>query len=542
MTTSIVNENYTTQEKLQILADAAKYDVACTSSGSSRRGKKGELGNAEACGICHSFAADGRCISLLKILMTNHCAYDCKYCINRSGNDVKRATFTPQEICELTVEFYKRNYIEGLFLSSGVLRNPTYTMEKMCETLLLLRTKYHFNGYIHVKTIPGASDELLAAAGYLADRISVNLELPTEDALRSLAPNKTMQNILNPMGKVQSTIASHRMAIGKSAYMERSRGNQFLNHSVFSDNSKNKFKEKLNAQNTDARLHGSFHSEKHLQKTSSFPGENKLCKHALTWENACQLAPLDMSDLRRSFAPAGQSTQMIIGATPETDRHIMDLTEGLYKKYALKRVFYSAYLPVVEDRRLPALNFQPPLLREHRLYQADWLLRYYNFHASELLTEEEPNFDPYLDPKCTWAVRHPAFFPVEVNTASKEELLRVPGIGPKSVLRILAARRVQKLGMPELKRIGVVLKRAQYFITCNGRAPAHANRAEIANALLDPKAFSVGVQQLSLDEFVPKALPDAAPAVHQLTAHGVAAPAAARMVREEALTCLTRRM
>lgn len=233
---------------------------------------------------------------------------------------------------------------------------------------------------------------------------------------------------------------------------------------------------------------------------------------------------------------------MIIGATPETDRHIMDLTEGLYKKYALKRVFYSAYLPVVEDRRLPALNFQPPLLREHRLYQADWLLRYYNFHASELLTEEEPNFDPYLDPKCTWAVRHPAFFPVEVNTASKEELLRVPGIGPKSVLRILAARRVQKLGMPELKRIGVVLKRAQYFITCNGRAPAHANRAEIANALLDPKAFSVGVQQLSLDEFVPKALPDAAPAVHQLTAHGVAAPAAARMVREEALTCLTRRM
>ena len=266
MTTAIVNENYTTQEKLQILADAAKYDVACTSSGSSRRGKKGELGNAEACGICHSFAADGRCISLLKILMTNHCAYDCKYCINRSGNDVKRATFTPQEICELTVEFYKRNYIEGLFLSSGVLRNPTYTMEKMCETLLLLRTKYHFNGYIHVKTIPGASDELLAAAGYLADRISVNLELPTEDALRSLAPNKTMQNILNPMGKVQSTIASHRMAIGKSAYMERSRGNQFLNHSIFSDNSKNKFKEKLNAQNTDARLHGSFHSEKNLQK------------------------------------------------------------------------------------------------------------------------------------------------------------------------------------------------------------------------------------------------------------------------------------
>ena len=254
MITEITNDNYTTQEKLQILADAAKYDVACTSSGSSRRGKKGELGNAEACGICHSFAADGRCISLLKILMTNHCAYDCKYCINRASNDVRRATFTPQEICELTVEFYKRNYIEGLFLSSGVLKNPTYTMEKMCETLLLLRTRYHFNGYIHVKTIPGASDELLAAAGYLADRISVNLELPTETALRSLAPNKTMQNILNPMGKVQSTIASHRIAVGKSAYMDRSRGNQFLRNGIFSDDSKKTFREKLNMQNTDAKL------------------------------------------------------------------------------------------------------------------------------------------------------------------------------------------------------------------------------------------------------------------------------------------------
>lgn len=233
MSIEFINSNYTIQEKLQILADAAKYDVACTSSGSSRRGKKGELGNAEACGICHSFAADGRCISLLKILMTNHCAYDCKYCINRASNDVKRATFTPEEICELTIEFYKRNYIEGLFLSSGVLKNPSYTMEKMCETLLLLRTKYHFNGYIHVKTIPGASDELLAAAGYLADRISVNLELPTEAGLRTLAPNKTMQIILNPMGKVQSTIASHRMAIGKTAHMERSLGNRYLDHVIF---------------------------------------------------------------------------------------------------------------------------------------------------------------------------------------------------------------------------------------------------------------------------------------------------------------------
>ena len=314
MITEITNDNYTTQEKLQILADAAKYDVACTSSGSSRRGKKGELGNAEACGICHSFAADGRCISLLKILMTNHCAYDCKYCINRASNDVRRATFTPQEICELTVEFYKRNYIEGLFLSSGVLKNPTYTMEKMCETLLLLRTRYHFNGYIHVKTIPGASDELLAAAGYLADRISVNLELPTETALRSLAPNKTMQNILNPMGKVQSTIASHRIAAGKSAYMDRSRGNQFLRNGIFSDDSKKTFREKLNMQNTDAKPGNNPPLKKEDPNLIS-RDKNKFTKHILTWENARQLAPLDMSDLKRNFAPAGQSTQMIIGAT-----------------------------------------------------------------------------------------------------------------------------------------------------------------------------------------------------------------------------------
>lgn len=450
-------------QKLEILTDAARFDVACTSSGVERKGDGKHMGNCAKAGICHSFSSDGRCISLLKILMTNECIFDCKYCLNRKSNDVPRATFTPEEICTLTMEFYRRNYIEGLFLSSGIVQDPTFTMELLYRTIWLLRNHYHFNGYVHVKAIPGADPELVQRMGYLADRMSVNLELPTAEGLRTLAPNKHRKNILTPMRQIQNGIHANK-------------------------------------------------EELILYRKSPH------------------------------FVSGGQSTQMIIGATPETDRHIMDLTEGLYKKYALKRVFYSAYLPVVEDRRLPALNFQPPLLREHRLYQADWLLRYYNFHASELLTEEEPNFDPYLDPKCTWAVRHPAFFPVEVNTASKEELLRVPGIGPKSVLRILAARRVQKLGMPELKRIGVVLKRAQYFITCNGRAPAHANRAEIANALLDPKAFSVGVQQLSLDEFVPKALPDAAPAVHQLTAHGVAAPAAARMVREEALTCLTRRM
>ena len=467
MTSQIINCSYTTQEKLQILADAAKYDVACTSSGSSRRGKKGELGNAEACGICHSFAADGRCISLLKILMTNHCAYDCKYCINRSSNDVPRATFTPQEICELTVEFYKRNYIEGLFLSSGVLKNPTYTMEKMCETLLLLRTRYHFNGYIHVKTIPGASDELLAAAGYLADRISVNMELPTEEALRSLAPNKTMQNILNPMGKVQSTIASHRMAIGKSAYMERSRGNQFLNHSIFSDDSKKTFKERLNVQNADIRLKDSTPVRKDGQTFFSRK-ESQIPKHALTWENACQLAPLDMSDLKRSFAPAGQSTQMIIGATGESDYTLLQTTQALYQGFDLKRVFYSAYIPLNEDSILPQIGTPPPLLREHRLYQADWLLRFYGFQADELLSETKPNFNELLDPKCDWALHHLEHFPVEVETASYATLLRVPGIGPKSASRITYARRYGRLNFESLKKMGVVLKRAHYFITCDG--------------------------------------------------------------------------
>ena len=430
MITQITNNNYTTQEKLQILADAAKYDVACTSSGSSRHGKKGELGNAEACGICHSFAADGRCISLLKILMTNHCAYDCKYCINRASNDVRRATFTPQEICELTVEFYKRNYIEGLFLSSGVLKNPTYTMEKMCETLLLLRTRYHFNGYIHVKTIPGASDELLATAGYLADRISVNLELPTETALRSLAPNKTMQNILNPMGKVQSTIASHRIAAGKSAYMDRSRGNQFLRNGIFSDDSKKTFREKLNMQNTDAKPGNNPPLKKEDPNLIS-RDKNKFTKHILTWENACQLAPLDMSDL--------------------------------------KRVFYSAYIPLNDDSILPQIGTPPPLLREHRLYQADWLLRFYGFQADELLSESQPNFNELLDPKCDWALRHLEHFPVEVEKASYATLLRVPGIGPKSASRITYARRYGRLNFDNLKRMGVVLKRAHYFITCGGR-------------------------------------------------------------------------
>lgn len=467
MSTEIANnyiEEYTTQEKLQILADAAKYDVACTSSGSDRRGKKGELGNAAACGICHSFASDGRCISLLKILMTNHCVYDCKYCINRASNDVKRATFTPQEICELTVEFYKRNYIEGLFLSSGVLKNPTYTMEKMCETLLLLRTKYHFNGYIHVKTIPGASDELLAAAGYLADRISVNMELPTEEGLRTLAPNKTMQTILDPMGKVRNTIASHRMAIGKSAHMERSKGNQFLKQSIFGTEAKKQFADGLMKEKDAGKIAAGGAV---VRESASAYGS------ALTWDNAYQLAPFDMSKLKRRFAPAGQSTQMIIGATGESDYTLLQTTQQLYQGFDLKRVFYSAYIPLNEDKVLPQIGTPPPLLREHRLYQADWLLRFYGFQAGELLSEEKPNFNELVDPKCDWALRHLDQFPVEVQTASYAMLLRVPGIGPKSAGRITYARRYGRLDFPSLKKMGVVLKRAQYFITCGGRQMYH---------------------------------------------------------------------
>lgn len=426
--------SFSTQDKLEILADAAKYDVACTSSGSDRRGKKGALGNTKACGICHSFAADGRCISLLKILMTNHCIYDCKYCVNRVSNDVPRATFTPEEICELTMEFYKRNYIEGLFLSSGVIKNPTYTMERMCETLRLLREKYNFNGYIHVKTIPGASDELLATAGYLADRISVNLELPTADSLQKLAPNKSFNNILAPMGKVRDTIASHRLAIGKDARMERSNGNKYLEHSIFA-------------------------SDNLVAKS-----DNGI----VVPEKAGELTLSDGNKKRR-FAPAGQSTQMIIGATGESDYTLIQTTQQLYQHYDLKRVFYSAYIPVNDDSVLPAIGTPPPLLREHRLYQADWLLRYYGFQANELLSEEMPNFNEQIDPKCDWAIRHLDIFPVEVQTAPYDMLLRIPGIGPKSAGRIMYARRYGRLDYDSLKKMGVVLKRAHYFITCNGK-------------------------------------------------------------------------
>ena len=377
-------------DKLEILADAAKYDAACTSSGLDRAGRPGTIGSTTLAGCCHSFSADGRCISLLKVLMTNVCAYDCQYCVNRRSNDLPRAAFTPRELCELTMGFYRRNYIEGLFLSSAVLVSPDYTTERMIEALRLLREEYRFGGYIHAKAIPGADPRLTYRLGLLADRMSVNIELPSAGSLALLAPDKKKENILTPMGQIRDGI-------------------------------------------------------------SLASRERKLCRHA------------------PRFAPAGQSTQMIVGATPESDRQILTLTQGLYDKYHLKRVFYSAYMPVSNSPLLPApQNFQPPLLREHRLYQADWLLRFYHFRAEELLDEEAPNLDPRLDPKCTWALRHLEFFPVEVNRADYEALLRVPGVGVRSARRILAARRVGPLTFEGLKRLGVVLKRAQYFLTCSG--------------------------------------------------------------------------
>lgn len=434
---------YEAKEKLEILADAAKYDVACTSSGVDRKGQEGLLGNSRACGICHSFAADGRCISLLKVLLTNHCIYDCKYCVNRASNDVPRTAFEPEELCTIVTEFYKRNYIEGLFLSSAVWKSPDYTMEQICRVLFLLRTKYGFNGYIHVKTIPGASDELIAQAGYLADRISINLELPTAEGLKKLAPAKSFEKILDPMGKVSSTIAMHRLAIGKDARMERAAGNRYLSGSIFQQ------KELLGGQN--AFLTGNLQNSLSPGNLRSLP------------------ALRDYEKYKRPFAPAGQSTQMIIGATPESDLDLMRATQRLYQGYDLKRVFFSAYIPINEDSALPEIGTPPPLLREHRLYQADWLLRFYGFQAEELLSEERPNFHEFVDPKCDWALRHLEQFPVEIQNAPYDRILRVPGIGPKSAKRIMQARRYGKVEFEHLKKMGVVLKRAHYFITCSGR-------------------------------------------------------------------------
>lgn len=406
-------------DKLKILTDAAKYDVACTSSGVNRKAKAGGIGNATSAGICHTFSADGRCISLLKVLMTNLCAYDCKYCVNRRSHDTPRAFFTPRELADLTINFYRRNYIEGLFLSSGVVKNPDYTCEQMIEALRILRQEYRFSGYIHAKAIPGTDQALISRLGMLADRMSVNIELPSQNSLQLLAPDKTKHSILTPIGYIQSKIQENSRDIVKYR-----------------------------------------HSPK--------------------------------------FVPAGQSTQMIIGATPETDLQILNLTEGLYRKYKLKRVFFSAYIPVAENSLLPSLDTNPPLLREHRLYQADWLLRYYGFTAGELLDQHHPSFNPFFDPKCNWALNHMDFFPVDVNRSPYEDLLRVPGIGVTSAQRIVAARRTATLRLESLKRLGVVLKRAQYFILCGGRTTREIiPQAPMLRSLLSEKGLEMLDSRLS---------------------------------------------
>lgn len=447
-----IEQELTLKQKLEILSDAAKYDAACTSSGVDRTGQKGSLGSASACGICHSFTPDGRCVSLLKILMSNECTYDCAYCINRSSNDVVRATFSPEEICTLTMEFYRRNYIEGLFLSSGVLENPTYTMSLMWQAIYMLRNEYHFYGYIHVKAIPGADPAVIEELGYLADRMSVNLELPTADGLRHLAPAKTRKNILTPMRQIQHGIG-----------MSSARLKNPQSKLVFLSNPRNN--------RTASPVQPSA-----SKRSSALPSDTTSPDIGELYE---PLSPPVLQERTKvgyvmngrpsHFAPAGQSTQMIIGATNESDYHIMAVSEALYKNYGLKRVFYSAFIRVNDDPRLPAIPGGPPLLREHRLYQADWLLRYYGFEVKELLNEKHPNFDVYLDPKCDWALQHMELFPVEINRASYNMLLRVPGIGVHSAARIIQARRSCRLDFPQLRRIGVVLKRAHFFITCNGR-------------------------------------------------------------------------
>lgn len=446
----LIQENLLVEDKLRILTDAAKYDVACTSSGVERKGKRGSIGNTSEAGICHSFAADGRCISLLKILFTNECIYDCKYCINRRSNDTLRTSFTPEEVCGLTMQFYRRNYIEGLFLSSGILNTPDFTMEQIYKTLKLLRTVHHFNGYIHVKAIPGADPSLIEQTGYLADRMSVNLELPTAEGLRNLAPGKTREKILLPMRQIQRGIIRQ---MDQEGLLEKK---GILLPKVLEAGEKST----ETAMTTTAGT-GISVSQTAERKSSPrvIPGKSIYGNYSVS----------HVSNKRSYFVPAGQSTQMIVGATPENDYQMMTVAEALYKNFGLKRVFYSAYIPINQDSLLPSLPGGPPLLREHRLYQADWLLRYYGFQASELLTEARPNFNVLLDPKCDWAIRNLGDFPMEVNRADYASLLRVPGIGTKSAMRIVAARKQAILRFEDLKKMGVVLKRAVYFITCSGR-------------------------------------------------------------------------
>lgn len=384
------------REKLDILADAAKYDVSCSSSGSNRKNTKGGLGNTGA-GICHTYTEDGRCVSLLKILLTNHCIFDCAYCVSRKSNDIKRTAFTVQEVVDLTINFYRRNYIEGLFLSSGIFKNADFTMERLALIAKKLRQEHRFNGYIHLKTIPGASDELIHEAGLYADRLSINLEVPTESGLKLLAPEKNRQDMDRPMGYLKEQIIRTK-------------------------------------------------AEKKIFRSTP------------------------------KFAPAGQSTQMIIGASGESDLHIMQTADQYYQRFKLKRVYYSGYIPISNDRRLPGIGSAVPVIRENRLYQTDWLLRFYGFKREEILNTATPNLDLDIDPKLGWALRNLHAFPVDINKAPYEMILRVPGIGVTSAKKIVSARRFSLLRLEHLQKIGVSLSKVRYFITCQGHVPLHSDK------------------------------------------------------------------
>ena len=422
-------------EKLKILADSAKYDVSCSSSGVGRR-NSGTIGSAAAAGICHSWSADGRCISLLKVVMSNACVYDCEYCVNRRTADVQRASFEPSELADLTIEFYKRNYIEGLFVSSAVEKSPDYTCEKMIKCLRILRYDKGFAGYIHAKIIPGTDEKLVHRIGLLADRVSVNMELPTERSLQLLAPQKKPKEIFSPMRQITNTLIERNALVGPGTMFKGQKLNTPENYI------------------SDMKLHGS---------SSLAIGEET---------RGIMMLP---SKRREVFAPAGQTTQMIIGASGETDRQIIRLTENLYHTFKMKRVYYSAYIPVVKSALLP--EQAPQLAREHRLYQADWLLRFYGFSADELLTEKYPDLDPDLDPKISWALRNIDRFPVEINKAPLSEILRIPGVGNVSALRIVRQRKLAAVKYEDLKKMGVVLKRARYFLTCSGRYYGDKNMA-----------------------------------------------------------------
>ena len=410
------------QEKLRILSSAAKYDVSCSSSGSNRNNINGALGSVNSSGICHSFTPDGRCISLLKILFTNYCIYDCAYCINRKSNNIERATFTVDEVVDLTINFYRRNYIEGLFLSSSIIKTPNFTMELLTNVVSILRNKYNFNGYIHLKAIPGADEELIKKAGSLVDRMSVNLELPSSKSLKLLAPEKNAEDIFKPMKNIKNNILI----------------------------------------NTEER-----------KKYRNSP----------------------------IFVPGGQSTQLIVGASEDNDLKILNLSENLYNKFNLKRVYYSAYIPVNSGDNLPTIT-NPPTLREHRLYQSDWLLRVYGFKANELLNDNNPNFDINFDPKTTYALNNINLFPIEINTASYNMLIRIPGIGIRGAKKILSARKINSLDFYDLKKLGVVIKRAQYFITCKGKyfGAVSFDNEKIKKALtpkIDLNIIDQDIEQLS---------------------------------------------